>query len=75
MSNLKRFIPPVNICPHCGSEKGYYVIKQAYGTCEQLYNFDGIQLNDNTKESKILFGGGKYAYCIDCNKKIFSINF
>lgn len=63
-------------CPYCGSEE--YYIKQSFkGTCEYIFRFDGKKdevdnghIHDNI-QYKIT---SKYAYCRECDKRLFKIN-
>jgi hypothetical protein len=60
-------------CPSCGSEE--YYIKQSFtGTCNFRLRFDGKEtdngdMHDNTQYKNT----SKYAYCNDCNKKLFEL--
>lgn len=58
-------------CPHCASNRGYYIKLKVTGTSYEAYEFDGT-LGDNTH----LHDGlgykrmDRYCYCLDCGEKI-----
>ena len=64
--------PPITECPYCGC--GTYYYKQSYsGTGNCYRNFDGSEAdNADMYVSATYKEIGKFAYCADCNKKLFS---
>lgn len=61
-------------CKYCGSEEGYFTKEAARGTIMTFYDFDGNYRNNSNLYDGIMGYGGKYAYCIDCEKKLFEID-
>jgi len=63
----------IDKCPYCGSEE--YYIKQSYkGICEYILRFDGKEadnghMHGNTQYKNV----SKYAWCNECNKRLFEI--
>ncbi len=66
----------VKSCPYCGCEV-YYVKEKYNGTCNHYQRFDGKDMI--TYENEGLYSNAShkltsiYAYCSDCNKKVFKI--
>ncbi|MEG0668693.1 MAG: hypothetical protein RR460_08690 [Clostridium sp.] len=60
-------------CPYCGSEE--YHIKQSYkGTCEYNLRFDGKEVENGHMYGNSEFKNtSKYAWCNECNKRLFKI--
>lgn len=63
-------------CPYCGNDEFY--IRQSYsGTCNYYMRFD--MRNEKTENGEIYQGAShkdltKYAYCSDCDKRLFLID-
>ncbi|MBQ7067032.1 MAG: hypothetical protein IJN92_09470 [Lachnospiraceae bacterium] len=63
-------------CPYCGNDEFY--IKQAYsGTCNYYMRFD--MKNEKAENGEMYQSAThkdltKYAYCSDCNKRLFLID-
>lgn len=59
--------------PYCGSEE--YYIKQSFkGTCNYYIRFDGEVAYNTTMHDNIEYiNVSKYAWCSECNKKLFEI--
>jgi hypothetical protein len=64
---------PIDKCPYCGSVDGYYTKQQAYGPCTRYYNFDGSFCDNSTMHDFICYKGGKIAYCVHCDKRLFKV--
>lgn len=65
----------MDICPHCGENSGYYVKLQMRGRGIYYYNFNNTVADDNsTLHDYLSYEYGKWAYCIDCNKRLFKVN-
>lgn len=58
-------------CPYCGSEEFY--VKQSFtGTCRYNIRFDGeITENGEMYQYATHTDITKYAYCSDCEKRLF----
>jgi len=61
-------------CPYCGSEE--YYIKQSFkGTCEYIFRFDGKEAENGHIHDNIQYKNtSKYAYCSECDKRLFKID-
>lgn len=62
-------------CPYCGGET--YYIKQSYkGTCDYNLRFDGKDAENGSMWENANFKNiSKYAWCSECNKRLFKIDF
>lgn len=60
-------------CSHCGNDQEYYVKTQVRGTYRHEYRFDGADLYNGEIHDYLLETPGKYAYCAECNKRLFKI--
>lgn len=57
-------------CPHCGCEE-YYIKQRFKGNCEYRCRFDGKEaVNDGIHDNIEYTNTSRYAYCVDCNKRI-----
>lgn len=63
----------IKCCPYCGSEE--YYIKQRYkGVCNYNMRFDGKEAeNGGMWEDASFINTSKYAWCSECNKRLFKI--
>lgn len=68
MSTIKDY----DCCPHCGSDEGYYTKERAQGTIIYRRNYDGSEYENGDMYSCVsgAKGTGKWAYCLNCDKKI-----
>ncbi len=64
---------PIDKCPVCGSKDGYYTKEQARGPIQLIYNFDGSESDNGSMYDMLTFSGGKYAYCLKCDKRLFKM--
>ena len=64
---------PIDKCPHCGSNDGYYTKDYISGTCRFNHNFDGSEAYNGEMYNNLTREQGKFAYCTDCNKRLFKI--
>lgn len=64
---------PINKCPHCGSEWGFYTRQQATGTIIYQYKFDGSEDDNENMYDLLKTTGGENAYCKNCNKILFKM--
>jgi hypothetical protein len=67
------FATPIEQCPHCGSTEGYYTKGQVRGSIITRYNYDGSDADNGDMYEHLFHTGGKVAYCLSCNKKLFWI--
>lgn len=61
-------------CPYCGSTEGYYVKQQAHGPITYKFNFDGSEAENGDMYDDLRITGGKIAYCLNCDKRLFNMN-
>lgn len=63
----------IKSCPYCGNEE--YYIKQSYkGTCKYNLRFDGKEAeNGDMHEYTEYTNTSKYAWCNECNKRLFKL--
>ncbi|MBN1076026.1 hypothetical protein DVV91_17025 [Clostridium botulinum] len=63
----------IKCCPHCGSEE--YYIKQSFkGTCNYHMRFDGKETeNCDLHDGAQYTNTSKYAWCNECNKRLFKL--
>ncbi|NKX13259.1 hypothetical protein [Bacillus cereus] len=64
---------PVDECPHCDSSEGYYTKVQISGSSICSHNFDGSEREDGDFHDSLNYKDSKFAYCIDCDKRIFKM--
>lgn len=64
---------PIDRCPYCGSKDGYYTKEQVKGSVRYNYNFDGSEAENGEMYDYLSYSGGKYAYCLHCDKRLFRI--
>lgn len=64
----------IKCCPYCGSEQ--YYIKQSFkGTCCYHIRFDGKEAENGELWDNTSFKNtSKYAWCSDCNKRLFELD-
>lgn len=64
----------IKSCPYCGSEEFY--IKQSFtGTCNFNLRFDGKDTeNGEMHENTEYKNTSKYAWCRECNKRLFELD-
>ena len=64
----------MNKCPYCGDDE--FFIKQRYsGTCEYRYRYDKKPAENGEMYENARFKSiGKYAYCMNCGKRLFPIS-
>lgn len=71
---LKTTKTPMVECPHCGSDYGFYTRQQACGMVQYQYSFNGEEKDNSQMYDLLKFTGGIYAYCLDCNKRLFKMS-
>lgn len=65
---------PIDRCPFCGSTDGYYTKEQVHGEVNFRHNFDGSEAENGDMYENLSFSGGKYAYCLNCGKRLFPMD-
>jgi len=60
-------------CPHCGSDDGYYNKQQLSGTAIYRFKFDGSEAENGDMYDLLRCKGGKIAYCLNCDKRLFKM--
>lgn len=70
---MKEHITKLECCPHCGSDEGFYEKMQVRGTIRCRHNFDGTEAENSDMYDYLNYAGGKYAYCLHCNKRLFKM--
>ena len=66
-------IGPIDRCPYCGSDEGYYTKDYVCGPSYYHYNFDGSEAHNESMYDLTSHKRGKYAYCTNCDKRLFKI--
>lgn len=64
---------PIDKCPHCGSDMGYYTKDYISGSCRYNHNYDGSQAYNGEMYDYLDHESGKIAYCSNCDKRLFKI--
>ena len=63
----------LSCCPYCGSEE-YYTVQNASGKVFYRERFDGEEAENGAMYEGLRYKqAGKYAYCCDCNKRLFKL--
>lgn len=70
---MKDKFAPIDNCPHCGSDEGFYTKVQVSGTTRYCYNYDGSEAENSELYESCSHKGGKYAYCLKCGKRLFKM--
>jgi hypothetical protein len=65
---------PIERCIHCDSKDGYYTKEQVSGSVRYKHNFDGSEVDNSSFHDNLSYKGGKVAYCIKCDKKLFNMS-
>ena len=60
-------------CPYCGNNKEYYTKDFVSGRVNYEYRFDGEEADNTGVYDSLRHTSGKYAYCSDCEKRLFRI--
>ena len=65
--------PPMKECPFCGCDE-FYIKEYAKGYIHYRFRFDGEQAyNGDMYGGLDIRSASKFAYCSDCNRKLFRI--
>ncbi|MGG3871643.1 hypothetical protein [Brevibacillus laterosporus] len=70
---MEDFKTTMEVCPHCGSDEGYYTKMQVSGSVRYFIGFDGSERENGNMYGSINHQGGKVAYCANCNKRLFKL--
>ncbi|MBP1176755.1 hypothetical protein JOE49_004007 [Paenibacillus sp. PvR133] len=65
---------PVERCPHCGNEEGFYTKDFSSGAIRTRYNFDGTEADNTELYSGLRHKMGKKAHCSKCDKVVFDMS-
>ena len=64
----------MDMCPHCGSEEGFYQKERFKGSCETAYDIHGFIKEDGSNadmhDGIIYYFESVNVYCIECRKPI-----
>ena len=64
---------PYSECPYCGSEE-FYTKQKVSGKVTYIQRFDGEDADNGEMYDMIRHKTvGKYAYCLECNKRLFKV--
>lgn len=66
---------PISECPHCGDSEGYFVKVYLSGRSHTRYTWDGEYGDNEDMYDSLNAKVGKYAYCTDCEKRLFRMEF
>ena len=61
---------PIDKCPHCGSDEGFYNNFRVSGWSRYKYRFDGEDAYNGDMWDHINSKDSKKAYCCKCEKEI-----
>lgn len=64
---------PISKCPYCGSDYGYYTKEHVTGSVMYNYHFDGSEADNGEMYDNLRYSGGKWAYCFNCDKRLFKM--
>jgi hypothetical protein len=64
---------PIDHCPYCGSDSGYFTKDHAEGRIDYNHNFDGTEADNTCMYDMLTVTYGKRAYCIECGRFLFSM--
>lgn len=71
MKNIDKYI---NKCPHCGCDT-YYIKQSITGTIKYRLRYDGKDADNTEMYENISYTNiSKYAWCNDCDKRLFKLN-
>ncbi|MEJ3719292.1 hypothetical protein WGM54_14830 [Paenibacillus polymyxa] len=64
---------PIDNCPYCDSDDGYYTKDYVMGRTRYNYHFNGTEAENGEYYEHLKHKNGKVAYCKNCDKKIFNL--
>lgn len=65
---------PIDQCPHCGSDYGYYTKDYIRGSIRYICGFDGTERDNTDMYDFATHSAGKQAYCVECGKYLFDMS-
>ncbi len=65
---------PFTNCPYCGSDEGYYQLHTISGSVQYNTDFDGTPGENSDMYDGTSLKGGRQAYCLGCNGRLFRID-
>jgi len=65
---------PIDKCPYCGSDWGYYTKDYICGSTWYRCNYDGSEADNGDMYDILTHRAGKVAYCQNCNHRLFKIS-
>lgn len=65
---------PIDRCPYCGSNYGYYTKDRISGPVWYNQNFDGSEADNWEMYESTNITPGKWAYCRNCGKRLFKMS-
>ncbi|MGE4282356.1 MAG: hypothetical protein AB7G87_01405 [Clostridia bacterium] len=65
---------PVDKCPFCESDSGFYTKEQVHGSINVRHNYDGSEAENGSMYECLSYKGGKFAYCLDCKRRLFKMS-
>jgi len=68
-------IVPIEVCPHCGDSRGFYTKDYVIGTVVTRYTFRGELEENGDMYEGLKHTVGKCAYCLNCNKRLFKVDY
>lgn len=71
---MEQIEEPLSSCKHCGSTEGYYVKVQISGSAIYRYSFDQSEQENGDLHDHLSYKYSKFAYCLDCNKRLFKLS-
>lgn len=65
----------IKACPYCGSQE-YYIKQRFSGVCNYYMRFDGKETENGGLHSNADYKcTSKYAWCRECNKRLFKLDY
>ena len=64
---------PIGKCPHCGSLYGFFIKGYMQGRTQERYDWNGKYGDNSDMHDGLTASYGKYAYCTDCEKRLFKV--
>lgn len=64
---------PIKECPHCGSNDEFYIKVYVTGSTNYNIKFDGSEADNSEHYDHLQHKESKFAYCKECDKRLFRI--
>lgn len=65
---------PIDRCPYCGSNAGFFTKEQIHGNVYMNFRYDGKEAENGDLYENTRTTGGEIAYCLNCKKKLFKMS-